>query len=79
MDSTSTAPLYHNYFNMMDDSEEEYIDNVEEEGVEYDDADAEEEEGEINDKERFMVLNDMNSLSMNNIIDGENNAVWNLL
>ena len=71
--------------NTIDDNEDDDEFNVDETNEEEDEEEdeEEEEEQEVGDEdgvERYIIINnDLNSLSMNNIINIEDNHTWNLL
>jgi hypothetical protein len=58
---------------LFDDEDEEEEEEIEEEG--------EEENNELNEEylERYIIMNNFNSLSMNNIVNIEDGLMWNLL
>ena len=51
----------------------------EEEEEEEDDEEEEMEASNVEDLERYIIMNDLNSFSMNNIVNIEDGQMWNLL
>ena len=54
-------------------------DDEEEEEEEEDDEEEEMEASNVEDLERYIIMNDLNSFSMNNIVNIEDGQMWNLL
>ena len=62
-----------------ENEETELFDDEDDEEEEEDDEEEEMEASNVEDLERYIIMNDLNSFSMNNIVNIEDGQMWNLL